>query len=72
MRKLSSSPPAEPVAEKPSAEEPAWLRNRRLRQAQSEAANEHGQSLIARYGDGASYRPRFAAVKYSWMKRRRR
>jgi hypothetical protein len=67
MREPSSS--SDKAAE-PADDEPVWLRNRRLREAEIEAANEHGKRLAQRYGDGAS-RPQFAAMKPSrWRLRR--
>jgi hypothetical protein len=53
-----------------TAEEP-WARNRRLRLAQIEAEQEHGQQLVGRYGRGDP-RPQFAGVGHMAAKRRRR
>ena len=50
-------------------EEP-WARNRRLRQAELEAANEHGRDLLERYGHD-DHRPRMALVGHVKAKRRR-
>ena len=44
---------------------------RRARQAELDAANAHGQSLLERYGR-ETYRPRFAALGHADGKRRRR
>lgn len=56
----------------PGAEDLApWQRNRKLRQAELERANAHGQQLLERYGYEAP-RPRFAAVRFAEAKRRRR
>jgi hypothetical protein len=60
--------PAEPDAE--AAEQP-WERLRRLRQADLDTANAHGEQLAERYGH-TDYRPRFAFVGHKAAKRRRR
>ena len=44
---------------------------RRVRQAALDAANEHGQQLVERYGRTDS-RPRFAVLGHADGKRRRR
>jgi hypothetical protein len=54
----------------PPAEAP-WQRLRRLRQAEIDAANAHGQQLVQRYGDEYA-RPGFAVVGYQTVKRRPR
>jgi hypothetical protein len=59
--------PAEPDAE---ALEP-WERARRARQAQIDAEQAHGESLISRYGR-TDFRERLAAVGHAGAKRRRR
>jgi hypothetical protein len=55
----------------PDAAEPAWLRNRRLRQAELEAANARGEQLLERYGR-ATVRPGYAFVGHAGAERRRR
>jgi hypothetical protein len=63
---------ADAESESASEPEPVWLRNRRLRLAQIEADNEHGAALERRYGDVAMSRPRFAEMKPTrWRLRRR-
>jgi hypothetical protein len=52
------------------AEQP-WARNRRLRQAELDAANAHGRDLLERYGH-ADTRPRVGVVGYARLKARRR
>jgi len=47
-----------------------WERNRRLRQAELDAADEHGAQLGARYPEAS--RQRFAIVSRVEQKRRRR
>ena len=50
-------------------EEP-WARNRRLRHAELDAANEHGRDLLERYGHNDP-RPQRALVGYARLKQRR-
>jgi hypothetical protein len=54
----------------PSTDEPTWLRNRRLCEAELDAANARGRELLNRYGDGASSRPRYAELKPTRWRRR--
>jgi hypothetical protein len=54
----------------PESEEP-WQRARRLRLAQIEAEQAHGQQLAERYGR-SDFRPRFAVLGHGHGKRRRR
>jgi hypothetical protein len=67
MRSKSTSPS---TAAEPTTEEPAWVRNRRLRLAQIEAEQEHGKHLVEGYGREVS-RPTFAAMKPTKWRRRR-
>jgi hypothetical protein len=61
----------------PPSPEPAdddlapWQRNRLLRQAELDAATEHGRQLVERYGSG-NHRARFAGVGHVQVKRGRR
>jgi hypothetical protein len=66
MRKRAKAD--EPVDTTP---EPAWLRNRRLRQVELDAANAHGAELASRYGYGPP-RQQFAVLGYGRSKLRRR
>jgi hypothetical protein len=50
---------------------PAANERRRARQAELEAANEHGRQMAQRYGLEQT-RPRFAALGHAGAKRRRR
>jgi hypothetical protein len=59
------------AADEPAEDLAPWERKRRLRGADLEAANEHGQQLVARYGRTDS-RPTFANLGHMGGKRRRR